>query len=370
MQAGWQAHPLQESLFEVSPQAGRMVSLPVRIFLIFLLLVLCACQDIPADRLYALPLAGAPTEADWERALPRLVIVKGGRLHRLASLSDVDTDTVHTSTASCHHGAALPEPLPVDLRAFYTAEELFLRLSWADATPDEGMREWLFDGEKWTNTGAMEDGFGLLWDAERRFPRFTCAFACHIRDFAVAGASFRASNRMQLVKDGAWLDLWNWKAQRTGHFGFADDRFLDQEGMHGDVPGELFQENSRARLEGAKEIMFAEGDRPIYDAEGLPVGRGFRLQDSTAPGYLTSRPTGGRGDVAARGRWEKGRWTVVLRRRLDTGDRRDVRFIPGDREGIPFGLSIMDHTLNEHYASVAEETIVLLRSNGRNASQK
>lgn len=347
-----------------------MKSIYSSIFLLLIPLAFAACKEIPADALYALPLAAAPTQADWERALPRTVTVKGGRLHRITPLPEVDKDIVHTSTASCHHGAALPDPIAVDLRAFYTSQELFLRLSWPDATPDDRMMQWRFDGEKWTNSHAVEDGFGILWDSEQRSARFTCAMACHIRDFAVAGSSFRASNRMQLVREGEWLDLWNWKAGRTGRLGFADDRFLDHEGMHGDVPGELFQENSRARLGQTETLVFGEGDEPIADDDGLAIEKGFRLADSTAPGYLVTKPTAGRADVAALGRWEKGRWTVVLRRKLDTGDPRDIRFIPEASMGIAFGLAIMDHSLNEHYASTTAEKIVLLPPNGRVVSQK
>lgn len=347
-----------------------MKSLSARIFLFFILLALAACKEIPADALYALPLAKAPTQADWERALPRTVTVKGGRLHRISPLVEVDSDIVHTSTPSCHHGAALPDPVAVDMRAFYTPQELFLRLSWPDPTQDDRMMEWHFDGERWTNNAALEDGFGILWDSEQRFPRFSCALACHIRDFAVAGSSFRASNRMQLVDEGDWLDLWDWKAGRTARQGFVDDRFLNREGMHGDVPGELYQENSRARIDPTQGLVFGEGDGPVFDAEGLAIGTGFRLAGSTAPGYLVSKPTGGRGDISAWSQWDKGRWTVVLRRQLETGDPRDTRFIPGDRSGIAFGLAIMDHTLKEHYASGNEEKIVLLPPNGRDASQK
>jgi len=326
-----------------------------------LLLGLGACREIPADRLYALHLGHAPTDADWERALPRTVVVRGGRLHKEVPFADIDEDTVHTTTASCHHGSSLPDPVAVDLRAFYTDGDLYLRLSWSDATRDAAMMEWLFDGETWHNAGGMEDGFGLLWDGARQFPRFSCSYACHIDDFGVAGANFHAMNKMKLTADGAWLDLWNWKAQRTGRHGFADDRYLDVAGMHGDVPGELFRENSRAALQndpGSKP--FAEGDAPIYDGDGLPIGKEFRPAGTRAPGYLTERPVAGRGDVAAHADHADGRWTVVLRRALDTGDPHDVVFVPGDTLGVAFGLSVMDNTLSEHYASTTDERLVLL----------
>ncbi|WP_432822537.1 ethylbenzene dehydrogenase-related protein [Trichloromonas sp.] len=329
--------------------------------MILLLLALAACKELPADRLYALHLDAPPSATDWDGALPRIVTVKGGRLHVRTIIDNIDEDTVHTSTASCHHGGKLPDPVPVDMRAFYTDREIFIRLSWPDATADAEIREWRFDGTAWQNLGNVEDGFGLAWDGGKFSPRFTCSVACHIDDFGVRGASFHATNRMKLAREGEWLDLWNWKARRTGRFGFADDRVLSSEGISGDVPGELFKENSRARLNPEGGILpFADGDQPIYDAEGLPVGKEFRPAGSTAPGFLTETPAGSRADVKALGRWLDGRWTVILRRALDSKDPRDVRFVPGDGEGVAFGLSIMDNTLFEHYASVLPERIVLL----------
>lgn len=328
---------------------------------LLLLFAAVACKEIPADRLYALRLDRPPTPDDWQRALPRIVSVKGGRLHKEAVAVDVDEDTVHTTTASCHHGATLPDPVAVDMRAFYTDTDLYLRLSWADATRDDAIKEWRFDGQQWLSGEGMEDGFGLFWDAERRFSPFSCSHACHIDDFGVTGSSFHARNTMKLARDGVWIDLWNWKAQRTGRYGFADDRYLDAAGMHGDVPGELFRENSRALLEqGGSGEPFATGDRPIYDAAGLAIGKAFRPAGSSAPGYLTELPSGGRADVAAYGGHAGGRWTVVLRRALGTGDSRDVVFVPGDADGVAFGLSVMDNTLDEHYASVTDERLVLL----------
>jgi hypothetical protein len=324
-------------------------------------LALGACREIPADRLYALHLQGPPTTADWQRSLPRSVTVRGGHLHQTARVDNLDDDTVHTSTASCHHGAALPPPIEVELRAFYTEEHLYLRLSWPDATRDDAMMSWRWDGQKWRNSGAVEDGFGILWDQQGRFPRFTCSVACHIDNFAVSGANFHASNRMRLAAADALLDLWQWRAERTGRYGFADDRFIDQRGIQGDLPGDLFRENSQAVFDKSGLVApFAEGDRPIYDGEGEAVDRRFRPPGNTAPGYMTERPVGSRADIVADSSYQQGRWVVVLRRALDTGDPRDARFVPGDMAGVPFGLAIMDHTVRDHYASASAERLVLL----------
>lgn len=327
--------------------------------ILLLALLATGCRDLGADRLYALHLDRVPDEAAWERAMPRLVSVRGGDLHRMKKLIDVDSDTVHTTTASCHHGSSLPDPVEVDLRAFYTDQTLYLRLSWSDSTRDDSFMRWVFNGEAWANRGGLEDGFGIMWDAEGHFPRFTCSYSCHIDDFGVSGANFHAQNKMRLARPGAWTDLWNWKAERTGRYGFVDDRYIDQHGMHGDEPGELFKANSRQAV--ASREPFGAGDEPFYDLQGNPVAGNYFPPGSVAPGYLTETPNGGRGNVRCRSEHRGGRWTVVVQRQLKTGDPHDVLFVPGDEAGVAFGLAIMDHTLNQHYASRTVERLVLLR---------
>lgn len=318
-----------------------------------------------SDRLYALRLDHAPTSEDWARALPRLLIVRGGNVHKVNPLPDVDSDTVHVTTASCHHGSTPPAPLEVDLRAFYTSTDLYLRISWPDPTRDEAMRQWRFNGTEWLASASHEDGFGILWDTGASFPRFTCSYACHIDNFGVSGANFHAINRMKLAKDdGLRLDLWNWKSGRTARFGFADDRTLDFKGMEGDTPGELFVPNSRARLDGKEAEIFSPGDAPIFDADNETIGKEFRPAGSVAPGYITERPIGSRADVAAITEYRDHRWTVILHRSLRTADPRDVIFSPTTGAGIFFGLSVMDDTLKEHYASVLPERLVLLPDAG------
>lgn len=318
------------------------------------------CREIPVDRTYALWLDHAPSDADWAGALPREVLVRGGRPHRLQSFTEIDDDTVHATTASCHHGSRIPEPVTVDVRAFYTDRELFLQLSWDDETRDQAMRDWSFDGQSWVNTGALEDGIGVLWDAGGQFKDFSCTYACHITDFGVDRANFHASNKMKLNREGSWLDLWNWKAARTGLQGFADDRYLDNEGMHGDVPGELFIENSRASAESGLLRAFSDGDAPLFSSDGTPLSEA-PAPGSRAPGYLTTPPTASRADVAATSRHDAGRWIVTLRRALNTGHDKDVVFVPGDQLGVAFGLALMDHSLYEHYASRTSERLVLMK---------
>ncbi|PLX98489.1 MAG: hypothetical protein C0623_12505 [Desulfuromonas sp.] len=324
----------------------------------FLLIGSTGCREVPVDRLYALQLDHAPTENDWMTALPRQVAVRGGFRNMPSRLGAIDEDTVHTSTASCHHGAALPDPVVVDLRAFYTARDLYIRLSWSDPTRDDHLRQWQYDGKDWSARPGFEDGFGMMWDAQGSFPQFSCSYACHIEDFGVSGANFHARNRMRLARENSLVDLWNWKADRTGRAGFVDDRYLTMKSMEPDVPGDIFHPNSVYAQSGREP--FVQGDAPLYDYDEQPIASAFRLSGSVAPGYLVDPPVAGRADIRATSEYRDGGWTVVLRRALDTGDRRDVVFVPGDEQGVSYGLSIMDNTLDQHYASSTEEKLVLM----------
>ncbi|MDH3997226.1 MAG: ethylbenzene dehydrogenase-related protein [Desulfuromonadales bacterium] len=253
--------------------------------------ILYGCGEVASDRTYALWLDHDPTASDWQRALPREVTVRGGRPHKLQSFTDIDEDTVHTSTASCHHGSRLPDPIAVAIRSFYTDQNLFLQLSWADATPDQTMQDWRFDGETWHNTAAIEDGFGILWDARGAFNDFSCSYACHISDFGVSKASFHASNKMRMVKPDSWLDLWNWKAARTANLGFADDRYLDEKGMHGDTPGELFTKNSTYHLNNQLNLLpFGEGDSRSTTPSVAQPTKASTLQAPPRPVILSIVP--------------------------------------------------------------------------------
>ena len=61
--------------------------------------------------------------------------------------------------------------------------------------------------------------------------------------------------------------------------------------------------------------------------------------------------TGSAADVAAAGRWQEGRWTLELRRALDTGHGDDVRFYSGQE--IQGQIAVFNRSGGEH-KSVSE----------------
>jgi len=64
------------------------------------------------------------------------------------------------------------------------------------------------------------------------------------------------------------------------------------------------------------------------------------------PGVVTEPFLGDRGDVRCQSRYGDGRWTVWMRRRLDTGSEFDAQIAPGGR--YAFGCAAFDHAGKRH----------------------
>jgi hypothetical protein len=296
------------------------------------------------DRLYVLPLDDPPTEADWEASVGLELLARGGRTSQ-RSEADVDSDAVHASTASCHHGA---EALPVRIkvRAFHTRDRLYLRFEWADPTADRGP-SWAWDGTGWRAGDRREDGLGILWgrDAER----FSCARACHLEDWRVAGPRAFADYAMASPAGATPLDFWVWRAGRGRIGGMADDGRLGPQGREGDGPGDLFIPNSVRARTGA-DGAFSPGDTPWEAPEPEPGAQ--------APAYLALPGPAGRIEVSGHGERGRGTWRVTISRALLGTDPEDVRFTPG-REYV-FGLATLDGVEIDHNAVAGPIRMVLV----------
>jgi len=300
--------------------------------------------DLGSSAVHSLFLDHAPAEADWRGAVPLVVQAVGGRTSASGE-GDVDRDTVHKATASCHHGTQA-SPVRVDVRSFYTAERLYLRFEWVDPTPQEGPT-WRWDGARWVAGGLAEDGLGVLWGSEPQ--SFSCTRACHLEDWRMAGPRAFADYRMATPQGGGPLDFWVWRAGRGGRAGTVEDGRLTAKGREGDAPGELFEPNSaRARAEVGD--VFGSGDRP-WDAPAPEPG-------ARAPGFLVVDPSPGRGEVEAQVARGRGTWRLTLSRRLLGQDSEDVRFEPGGE--VAFGLAILDGVEKDHTAVPAPIRLILV----------
>ncbi len=326
------------------------------------------CKKVYSDKLYAIKLAKPPTDTDWGNAVPLIVTASNGNFHDISKVregaaKDIDKDTVHTSSASCHHGTPAPPPVKIYLKAYYTDSELFMRVSWGDATKDDRMYEFAYNNDMWRSSRQLEDALGIMWDMSGGEKPFNCAQACHATNWQLKNFNMVAKFRMQTLADDK-VDLWNWKAYRTNSLNFADDKYIDEKGIAPDTPAKIYFYNStlkdNAPLDNlALEVApMEEGDSPSYDYNGMPVKKGYWMITGTAPGVRVFMPSGRRADVKARGEYKRGAWEVTLNRKLITNDSKDVTFDIKRNNRYRFGISVMDNTLTNHYA--AKETLELV----------
>jgi hypothetical protein len=126
-------------------------------------------------------------------------------------------------------------------------------------------------------------------------------------------------------------DIWFWKAARTDHAGYADDK------MH------LYSLNRQSR---SKQLLskngrvyylrrFGDKGKPAYVAT---------IQDDYTSEKLSQfsfrKPEGSRADIRAKGVWKEGKWTIEFARKLKTGHNDDISF--NLRGKYQFGVSIYE----------------------------
>jgi hypothetical protein len=208
-------------------------------------------------------------------------------------------------------------PASCRVRAVVAAGALHLLVRWEDGTEDREHKPWVRAGDGWEEGPEREDVLSVA--------------------FPVAG-EFTAD--MLSPRDATW-DVWHWKSCRTDPAGFAMDK---SHVMSLADPGGKRAEH---RIPGGGAIFMV---RPEDAGTSATETLGKPSDGERGPKYRARRPDGSAGDVAARGAWKDGWWTVELSRALATGhaDDRDLAGLAS----IPVAFAIHDRSENEaHTAS-------------------
>lgn len=226
-----------------------------------------------------------------------------------------------------------------DVKAVYSEGEVFLLVSWADPTMDDQHRPWVWSEKekRYVEGPQVEDSLLVSFEA---------------------GCEWTPSLLSGYVYD---YDGWRWMAARSNPLGqavdvegHAQDRWIRDKGFvkyptrasgptwqlkfSDPRPGILtlpWNEVKRAYMFQpiASEVyvgMEPDGHRPPafvarVDAPDIEPGRGdekgilgpdpaYAAVPPQLPQYHPVKLEGGAGEVAARGRWENGRWTVEFGR--------------------------------------------------------
>lgn len=200
-------------------------------------------------------------------------------------------------------------------------------------------------------------------------------------------------------KKGQFLDMWMWRAARSGHIGYSDDiwvfnyRNSDKgkgpwtrqraKNLNATPPkGFMFNPDvvPSSRLGGGKYAIRG-GDNPVavlksQDTIPFITTAGKRAVKFDSNIYKPKKgdllfqrvlrpPTGSRGDILAYGAFYKkagekmGKWTVIMKRKLDTGHPEDDVILK-DGEVYPIAIAIHDdHVSNRRHHVSFEYTLGL-----------
>lgn len=254
-------------------------------------------------------------------------------------------------------------------RVLYTDAEIFFKFTWKDPTHSITKESWIFDGSQWSHQKGDEDRLAILFEITRinNFATKGCAITCHSPPglpkekwvLATRSASERG-------------DLWHWKAARSDPYGYADDTWLTVPGPLGEYdPVKQSGRRSDAGRGGDLRNETPDKSRPRYmrDPSRKAVGTDILLEEDaveirddtvfkagdTVTFRIPLKPDGSRADVRAVSRYANGAWTLMLHRRLNTGNEDDVVFDP--KRKYSFAMALFDDAGDDH--SKATDPLIL-----------
>jgi len=251
----------------------------------------------------------------------------------------------------------------VTLTALHDGHELFVRAEWDDTTESRMYMPWKKTADGWEQLVTdhedesvhYEDKFSLVFPTvqSQQFDRFGCAMVCH----AGGGRAYGYKGSDDLI------DVWHWKATRTDPVGQVDDKYWSAAdfdakdvGRHGDPkpkpggggysknfkPGDTHPAKLPKSPAAVKQgIIFADQAVQYNEADASRIAPG-----TIVPGIIASAALGDRGDVSCMSYHENDRWTLIMRRKLDTESPKDTAFAPG--QTYSFGCAAFDHTSKRH----------------------
>jgi len=244
------------------------------------------------------------------------------------------------------------------MRSVYTNDTVYFLLQYPDSNMEASRAAWVYDPKTktWDHLSddfGDEDEFGLWWNMT--IPDFAttgCAGACH-------------GDKMYTNAPDQTADMWTWQSVRVNPMGWGRDFLVNNDATADDAGGFVKDEgvatnkgygNNDQDLNGVTVPAYW---KPFSGAGGISTGdpryllqseidAGIakkivkfnkatgELTDETGaivpswvqiPGYILSQPSGPSwNDIAAKGAWNNGVWTVEMSRKLDTGHKDDIQF--------------------------------------------
>lgn len=278
-----------------------------------------------------------------------------------------------------NNGYAGIQETTVTMKSLYDDEYLYLLLQYNDPTKSLERFPWIKQEDgTWKqmknkdSTGHdntyYEDKVGIFWDINTKgFTEEGCMISCHMNIPGDTSAGRKFTNN-----PGETIDMWHVKNVRTSPLGQVDDQFMDSTnngkdnksfGRKGDMKtGGGYKNNVNKGKTGPAYMNFPPSDKYKYmvvPTLKTPFVDIFKPGD-VVPGIIIDAFQGPRADIEMRGKWDKGMWTIEIRRKLvTTGEKsniQDVQFDDLNKE-YSFGIAVFDNSQINHLFH--DETLTL-----------
>lgn len=211
-------------------------------------------------------------------------------------------------------GANVGKTTKVAVKSVYTDTHIAFLVSWEDATRDDkAHKPWVWNAENKAYEQGKEQEDAVALAFEHTGP-FTADMLSHV--------------------DAVW-DLWTWKATRTDPVGYAQDKT---------------HRYSTTKPQGSAKEYASRTGAPVWIQRPEDAGSSVQMSQKAPatysgdvlPQYTATVPGGSAADVRAKGRWQGGRWTVELARKLNTGNPDDTAFDPA--RAYSMAVAVQDRT--------------------------
>ena len=302
--------------------------------------------------------------------------------------------TVSTVKGAIHQTS----PVDISVKALHDGQHIYFRLQWADEKASMQSYPLLKTAQGWQvrQTRLAQSDESVYYEDQLALyltdqPRGSCADTCHLGpDAARNGARVTWGLHYSTGQRG---DLWHWQASQTdpmglgvGEPGYMIDGYL---GLLQPLPTRRHQRyrggySADPKTSGGARVNFIAlasdasgatsyvrplmvppaGEGPaepaairsstlqdigwIHEAQGVPYteDRDDYAVGTLLPNVLIAPLQGDQGDVRAKASWHAGRWTLEVRRRLDTQSPYDIAFQPG--RPVYLSIAAFNQTQTRH----------------------
>ncbi|MBU0673395.1 MAG: hypothetical protein KJ950_01975 [Proteobacteria bacterium] len=198
-----------------------------------------------------------------------------------------------------------------------SGKEVFFLFQWDDTTEDLQHKPFIWNeaAQKYDAGPQQEDRFAINFAMSGDFTT----------DW-ISGNSFTA-------------DMWHWKTARSNPLGLAQDKMTI-------ITTEPTKKAYETKAKNGQKIYII---RPSDEGSELysTIRYATKEKDMMPKYIMIENPTGSVADVKAKGVWKDGRWTLEVKRLLNTGNKDDAVFELG--KAIQGGIAVFDRSGDEHH---------------------